>query len=81
MNCKHCQSEAMASFPADVRFYLNGSRAISAPPMNPGPQVKVCLSCGVSEFVVPQAWLASGWLRPITAPMGFGGVVVEQWAE
>lgn len=64
MTCRKCQSEAMSSFPADVRFYRNGARTLSAPPMSPSPEVRVCLSCGAAEFTVPPSWLASGWLRP-----------------
>jgi hypothetical protein len=72
MTCKSCQSQSMSSFPADVRFYVNGSRTMSAPPMSPSPKVMVCLSCGSSEFTVPAGWLASGWLRPIESPVAFG---------
>jgi hypothetical protein len=68
MTCKACASQAISTFPADIRVYLNGSRTMSAPPMNPGPLVHVCLSCGVSEFVAPAGWLAGGWLRPKPAP-------------
>jgi hypothetical protein len=25
--------------------------------------VSVCLDCGCSEFLVPNAWLAAGWLK------------------
>ena len=50
-------------------LYLNGSRTISAPPMNPNPKITVCLNCGHSEFSVPATWLASGWLRPLPAPV------------
>lgn len=67
MTCSKCDSQALSTFPADVRLYLNGSRTISAPPMNPGPQVTVCLNCGHADFTVPSAWLASGWLRPSVA--------------
>jgi hypothetical protein len=68
MTCKACASQAISTFPADVRVYLNGSRTMSAPPMNPGPMVHVCLSCGASEFVAPAGWLAGGWLRPKPMP-------------
>jgi len=68
MTCKTCASQAISTFPADVRLYLNGSRTMSAPPMNPGPMVHVCLSCGASEFVAPEGWMAGGWLRPKAAP-------------
>jgi hypothetical protein len=69
MTCAKCDSQALSSFPADVRLYLNGSRTISAPPMNPSPKITVCLNCGHSEFSIPPTWLASGWLRPLPAPV------------
>jgi hypothetical protein len=68
MTCNRCQSEACNTFPADVRIYLNNSRTVSAPPMNPGPTIAVCLSCGWSEFNAPPGWLAANWLRPIENP-------------
>jgi len=80
MTCKTCQTPAMASFPADVRFYINGSLTMSAPPLSPSPKVMVCLSCGSSEFTVPPTWLASGWLRPIEIPAAFPNLV-QQTAE
>jgi hypothetical protein len=47
---------------------MNNSRTVAAPPMNPGPTIAVCLSCGWSEFNAPAGWLAAGWLRPIPVP-------------
>jgi hypothetical protein len=34
--------------------------------MNPPPDVLICLDCGWSEFSIPRAWLAAGWLRDRT---------------
>ncbi len=31
--------------------------------MTPSPDIRVCVDCGWSEFVVPRAWLSAGWLR------------------
>jgi hypothetical protein len=31
--------------------------------MTPSPDIRVCLDCGWSEFVIPRAWLSAGWLR------------------
>ncbi len=31
--------------------------------MTPSPDVRVCLECGWSEFIIPRSWLAAGWLR------------------
>jgi hypothetical protein len=62
--CKKCYSEMLATFPADIRLYLNRSRTVSAAPLNPPPEIAVCLDCGFSEFVVSSRWLSAGWLRP-----------------
>ncbi|HWB54777.1 MAG TPA: hypothetical protein VG722_11315 [Tepidisphaeraceae bacterium] len=45
--------------------------------MTPSPDIRVCLDCGWSEFVIPRAWLAAGWLRslrpqPVEAEPGMG---------
>jgi hypothetical protein len=66
--CKHCMAENCAIFPADVRIYLNGARSVSAPPINPAPNVVICLECGWSEFVVAPSWLAARWIKPIVPP-------------
>ena len=66
--CKQCQSENCAVFPADVRIYLNGARSFSAPPINPAPNVVICMECGWSEFLTPLSWLSARWLRPIQPP-------------
>jgi len=62
--CKKCQSEAQAMFPADIRLYMNRTRTISPPPLNPPPDIAVCLDCGYAEFVIPERWLQAGWLKP-----------------
>jgi hypothetical protein len=33
--------------------------------MTPSPDIRVCLDCGWSEFVIPQSWLSAGWLRSL----------------
>jgi hypothetical protein len=35
--------------------------------MTPSPDIRVCLDCGWSEFVIPRAWLSAGWLRSLRA--------------
>jgi hypothetical protein len=40
--------------------------------MSPQPDVRICLDCGFSEFLVPEKWLSAGWLqagRPKPAPV------------
>jgi len=33
--------------------------------MTPSPDIRICLDCGWSEFVIPRAWLSAGWLRSL----------------
>jgi len=75
MLCPKCQSESLAIIPAEVRLYRNTLRTLSHPPLTPSPDVRVCLDCGWSEFVIPGAWLSNGWLRslrqqPTATPAG-----------
>jgi hypothetical protein len=65
MVCPKCNSGALAVIPAEVRLFRNVLRTLSHPPMTPSPDIQVCLDCGWSEFSIPQAWLAAGWLRPL----------------
>lgn len=64
MICPKCLSDSVSIIPAEIRLYRNGPRTLSHPPMNPSPDVRVCVDCGWSEFVIPRSWLAAGWLRP-----------------
>ena len=65
MICPKCQSAALSVVPAEVRLYRNSPRTLSHPPMTPSPDIRVCLDCGWSEFVIPRAWLSAGWLRSL----------------
>jgi hypothetical protein len=63
MICPKCQSASMSEIPAEIRLYRNTPRTLSHPPMTPSPDVHVCLDCGWAEFLIPESWLAAGWLR------------------
>jgi hypothetical protein len=65
MACPKCGSGALSKVPAEVRLYRNVPRTLSHPPMNPAPDIQICLDCGWSEFSIPQTWLDAGWLRPL----------------
>ncbi len=65
MVCSKCGSGSLSVVPAEVRLFRNIPRTLSHPPMSPSPDIQICLDCGSSEFSVPQAWLAAGWLRPL----------------
>ena len=63
MICPKCQSAFLVVIPAEIRLYRNRHRTLSHPPVTPSPDITVCLDCGWSEFAIPRAWLAGGWLR------------------
>ena len=63
MLCPKCQSGSLSEIPAEIRLYRNRPRTLSHPPLTPSPEVLVCAECGFAEFLIPQAWLAAGWLR------------------
>src|ERR1039458_226071 len=63
LSCPKCQSDALDIIPAEVRLYRNRCRTLSHPPMNPPPDILVCLDCGWAEFSIPRSWLAAGWSR------------------
>lgn len=75
MSCPNCKSDFFTTVPAEIRLYRNGPRTLSHPPMTPSPDVHICLDCGWSQFSVPRAWLAAGWLhqqappRPVPVPV------------
>ncbi len=65
MVCPKCKSGALSMVPAEIRLYRNAPRTMSHPPIAPAPDIQVCLDCGWSEFVIPEKWLACGWLQPL----------------
>ena len=65
MVCPKCQSGAITVVPAQIRLYRNGPRTLSHPPLQPCPDIQVCLDCGFAEFLIPGTWLSAGWLRPL----------------
>jgi hypothetical protein len=73
MICSKCQSKSLSIIPAEIRLYRNSPRTLSHPPMNPSPDIQVCLDCGWSEFCIPKSWLSAGWLH--SAPVAVEGSV------
>ena len=63
MVCPKCKSATLSTVPAEIRLYRNAPRTMSYPPMSPQPDVQICLDCGNAEFIVPEKWLAAGWLQ------------------
>ena len=63
VNCPKCNSESCATVPAEIRLYRNAPRSQSHPPVSPSPDIRICMECGWSEFVIPPTWI-SAWLKP-----------------
>lgn len=77
MNCPKCHSSSLSTIPAEIRLYRNSPRTLSHPPMTPSPDVRVCLDCGWSEFLIPSSWLSAGWLRPLRVRHESESVAIE----
>jgi len=76
MQCPKCQSNSLSVLAAEIRLYRNHQRSMSHPPITPSPDVRMCLDCGWSEFVVPESWLSAGWVRQARTQAGNGPVLV-----
>lgn len=63
MLCPNCHSDEVSTIPAEIRLYRNPHRTLSHPPINPCPDIDVCLQCGWSQFAIPKRWMAAGWLN------------------
>ena len=57
MNCAHCSSNALAEFPAEIMVHCVGIENINFPGVLIFPKLLVCLECGSTQFVIPQAEL------------------------
>ncbi len=78
MICPKCQSGSVSTIPAEIRLYRNGPRTLSHPPMNPSPDIHLCLDCGWAEFAVPRSWLSAGWLQSLRPPVTPGAPSIER---
>jgi len=55
MICAQCQSSRRADLPAEVLLHFSGIANIDNPGVLMFPKVSVCLDCGFSWFVAPEA--------------------------
>jgi hypothetical protein len=55
MMCALCQSCKRADFPAEILLHLSGLANLGDPGVLVFPKVSVCLDCGFSWFVTPEA--------------------------
>lgn len=58
MICALCQSGRQEELPAEVLLHFSGIAKIDNPGVLMFPKISVCLNCGFSWFVTPEAQLA-----------------------
>jgi hypothetical protein len=59
MRCASCCSEKQGEFSAEMIIHFRGLKHLDNPGVWLFPKLLVCLDCGVSQFIVPGAELAS----------------------
>jgi len=57
MKCTNCSSNALAEFSAEIMVHCVGIENINFPGVLIFPKLLVCLECGSTQFVIPQAEL------------------------
>jgi hypothetical protein len=57
MMCANCSLSALAEFPAEIMIHCVGTEKINFPGVLMFPKLFVCLECGSTQFVIPQAEL------------------------
>jgi hypothetical protein len=57
MPCKSCHSETQAELNGEVAIHFPGLKGLDKPIVWVFPELLVCLNCGFTEFVVPEAEL------------------------
>ena len=57
MRCKSCGSEKQRKFTAEIAMHFPGRKNLEMPAIWVFPEIIVCLECGNSLFVVPEAEL------------------------
>jgi hypothetical protein len=57
LRCKSCGSENLRRFNGEVAIHFPGLSGLNEPIVMVFPQLVVCLDCGTTEFIVPEAEL------------------------
>jgi hypothetical protein len=52
--CKSCQSNTATTFIGEIAIHFPGIEGLEEPIVWTFPQIKVCLHCGFSEFLIPK---------------------------
>jgi hypothetical protein len=57
MSCRLCSSENEAEFTAEIMIHFRDRRHLENPGVLTFPEIAVCLDCGSTRFVIPEAEL------------------------
>ena len=57
MSCRLCQSKSQSRFGSEINIHFPGLKGLDRPNVMVFPQLVVCLDCGFTEFLVPEAEL------------------------
>lgn len=59
MTCKSCSAANAREFAAEIAMHFPGPKGIDTPIFFVFPKLLVCLNCGVAEFAISEAQIAS----------------------
>jgi hypothetical protein len=57
MPCQSCQSEYQSDFNGEIAIHVPGLKGLEKPVVFVFPKLLVCLSCGFSQFAIPEVEL------------------------
>lgn len=66
IGCVRCSSENLGKFSAEMNIHFYGQEGLTEPSVWVFPQLTMCLSCGYTDFSIPESELqrlADGWRR------------------
>lgn len=57
MSCSFCRSNRQSFFPTEANIHFPGREGLTTPTVWVFPEMLICLRCGFTEFVIPEAQL------------------------
>ena len=57
MSCRRCAADRLKDFNGELAIHFPGLQSLETPIVWVFPRVRICLSCGLAELVIPDAQL------------------------
>jgi hypothetical protein len=54
MACRWCQAETVTEFGAEINIHFSAQEGLDKPTVLVFPKLVVCLSCGFTQFMLPE---------------------------